>query len=621
VFTTWRSDDGEQTDIYVMNADGSDERPVLANHRADETRAAWSPDGRRLAYTGLRSPGHGTIFVVGLDGRGRRDVSHARFDDSFPVWSPNGKWIAYVMEDDIQDTTAVYVIHPDGTGRWRLSEYAPEYGGQLSWSPDGRLAFIGAYDDSEEENLVVADVADRSVNVLPRPFEGGTPVWSPDGKRIAYLGLLGAIFTMRPDGSGRRRLARTGTADSSPTWSSDGKSLLFVGAGRFNGPTANELDQVWTMRADGSHKHALTHEYPDGGSNSLPVWVRGELASEAPPRPQEAESGDRTVLRVPFPVDGVSADGARVAIAPASHLYEALVGPFAPLYVWRPHGSVTRFVGSACVYAEDVVLAGERLALDCDQSGADTIAQSLRVYDLRTRRPRQVFSAHSGGTAGTLRGTYLAHVVGSGRLVAFGTAHVNGRGVALSHAVWRIDGARRVKLRSGGDLVAADGDRLAVELADGRVAIVREDGTLLHVLPLPRHRPERRSFFEEEPKRRIVLAGRRLLVSEQRTLRTYDSATGALEGRLRLPRHSSLEAADERFVVYVSGSTLHVRVGQTDVATRVPADDRRLRRRGYYIEQRVHADLTPAGLFYCFDVADRRYPGRVVFVPRATLLR
>ena len=37
------------------------------------------------------------------------------------------------------------------------------------------------------------------------------------------------------------------------------------------------------------------------------------------------------------------------------------------------------------------------------------------------------------------------------------------------------------------------------------------------------------------------------------------------------------------------------------------------------VERLVHADLTTAGLYYCFNVPDRRYPGRVVFVPRAAL--
>ena len=39
------------------------------------------------------------------------------------------------------------------------------------------------------------------------------------------------------------------------------------------------------------------------------------------------------------------------------------------------------------------------------------------------------------------------------------------------------------------------------------------------------------------------------------------------------------------------------------------------------VQRPVHAALTPDGLYYCFNVADRRYPGRVVFVPRAALPR
>ena len=54
----------------------------------------WSPNGKQLAYAGLSSPGHATIFVSAADGSNRQDVSHAPYDDSVAAWSPNGQWIA-----------------------------------------------------------------------------------------------------------------------------------------------------------------------------------------------------------------------------------------------------------------------------------------------------------------------------------------------------------------------------------------------------------------------------------------------------------------------------------------------------------------------------------------------
>jgi len=66
-------------------------------------------------------------------------------------------------------------------------------------------------------------------------------------------------------------------------------------------------------------------------------------------------------------------------------------------------------------------------------------------------------------------------------------------------------------------------------------------------------------------------------------------------------------------------ATIHLVGRAGEVIRGAPANDRRLRRTGYYVEKSVHADLKGAGLFYCFNVTDRRYPGRVVFLPRAEL--
>ena len=97
---------------------------------------------------------------------------------------------------------------------------------QPSWSPDGRrLAFVG------QAYLFVQDARGRG-----RPIAGddtydiNNPAWSPNGRRIAYAaGRYGRILrTIRPDGSGRRTVTN-GPFDIYPSWSPDGTSIAFAG--------------------------------------------------------------------------------------------------------------------------------------------------------------------------------------------------------------------------------------------------------------------------------------------------------------------------------------------------------------------------------------------------------
>jgi hypothetical protein len=121
------------------------------------------------------------------------------------------------------------------------------------------------------------------------------------------------------------------------------------------------------------------------------------------------------------------------------------------------------------------------------------------------------------------------------------------------------------------------------------------------------------------PKPPFLLAGRDLLVLERRRLQAYDTATGKLRWERRVPAHAQLEAAEGGVVVYTAGSSIHLLSRGSERV--VDTGARPLRALRGDVERLVHADLTAAGLYYCFNVVDERYPGRVVFVPRRALPR
>jgi Tol biopolymer transport system component len=604
--------------ISVVDTDGAGRRHLS---RGNQSSASWSPDGKRIVFSSDVRP---RLFVIGVDGTGKRTLS--RRDAWTPSWSPDGNWIAYAGTD------GVFLVRPDGTGRRRLTAYVTSADSTPAWSPDARrVAFVGGPESLEEADLYVVDVATRATRRLARYVQ--TAAWAPDGTTIAYdAGPRGPteISLVRRDGTGRRRLtfARHGESSSAPVWSPDGRRLVFLRRGDWRHPGELELVQLWSMNADGSDQRPLTRGYPDGGDNFAPSWGRGPVRAEPRPPLRARRSGEAIVLRVPFAVDELSADGGRVAVgSPGRPTEPAVVQPGAPLVVWEPASGRTMRLAAQSCDPRDLTLVGLRLAFDCDQSGIDVVAQSVRVFDLRRRRPAtELFFGHNG-PRWINGGTFLDRIQGDAGLLVFGTEWTDSRGVIVGRRLWRVDGSRKSEIAGGGQagaLLSVDGSRIALGVAGGRIALLRTDGGLSRVLTPRGLAPPPRSFWTTPERDDVLLAGRRLLLLNRDALDVYDTVSGRLELMWPLPPgRKRLQAAEGGLVVYTRANGIHVlRLADgRGTVVRVPALGlRQLERRGYYKPYRVDADLTPAGLFYAYDVDDVRNPGRVVFLPWAALV-
>ena len=186
----------ELRDLWMMDADGSDQTLVFAAPGANVTSPTWSPNGQRLAFaaggelwigepTGTPTPVPIDLDVVGVD------------------WSPNGNILA------ISANQGVWLAASDGSGLTRIAT-----GGRGDWSPDGsRLVYEGVIGGKTGTAIVNADgsgavfVGDLVEGEPPGAMIriGFDPTWSPDGSEIIFNGLLGAgIGAIRPDGSGSR---------------------------------------------------------------------------------------------------------------------------------------------------------------------------------------------------------------------------------------------------------------------------------------------------------------------------------------------------------------------------------------------------------------------------------
>src|SRR5918992_547253 len=113
--------DGNNTEIYVMNADDGSGQTNISNNPAREYYPGWSPDGEKIAFTSDRD-GNTEIYVMNADdGTNTTRLTHISAIDDEPRWSPDGKKIAFVSTRD-QISTEIYVMNADdGSGQTRLT--------------------------------------------------------------------------------------------------------------------------------------------------------------------------------------------------------------------------------------------------------------------------------------------------------------------------------------------------------------------------------------------------------------------------------------------------------------------------------------------------------------------
>ncbi len=250
----FRSDRNGNGEIYVMDADGSDQTRLTTNTEDDE-RPAWSPDGSQTVFESFRD-GNGEIYVMNADGSGQTRLTTDAADDRLPAWSPDGTLFAFSSTRDLD--FEIYVMDANGSNQTNLSNNAAT-DAEPAWSPDGTLiAFSSDRDGSYQLYVMNADGSNQT-RLTSNGVSDISPDWSPDGTRIVFrsrrdtpnLEGNGEIYVMDADGSNQTRLTSNGSDEIQPAWSPDGTRIAF----------ASDRDgyfEIYVMNADGSDQTRLT---------------------------------------------------------------------------------------------------------------------------------------------------------------------------------------------------------------------------------------------------------------------------------------------------------------------------------------------------------------------------
>ncbi len=194
-----RGDLAQLSEVYVVRADGSGLRKVT-----DGYGPAWSPGGARLVVTRLVR-GHfkrsccsrDELFVVGIDGTGLRRLTFRGGRE--PSWGSSNR-IAFTRSNR-RGKGDVYTVRPGGGGLRRLTRGGR--GEEPSWSPHATKLAVADYGAGRRPLVRVIGTKGRP---LGRIASRGAfaPVWSPDGRRIAFSRRDSTFITRASTRRGRR---------------------------------------------------------------------------------------------------------------------------------------------------------------------------------------------------------------------------------------------------------------------------------------------------------------------------------------------------------------------------------------------------------------------------------
>ncbi|AFX99875.1 PD40 domain-containing protein [Bdellovibrio bacteriovorus] len=264
---------GQSKEIFTMDWDGANMEQV-SSHRSISISPAWSPDGKKIAYTSyVKRVGakfrNADMLLLDLTTGKRSLISYRQGINSGASFSADGKHIYLTISQG--NSPDIYKMGLDGTLVGKITNGpAGALNVEPTVSPQGLLSFSS--DRAGRPMIYTADAAGNNVKRIT--FAGvfnSSPSWSPDGKKIAFAGQSDNnfdIFVMNADGTGMIRLTSAKkpngrmASNEDPSFSPDGRFVMY---------TSNRTgkNQIYISTVDGTEERRVTN---DNNNYYKPKW-------------------------------------------------------------------------------------------------------------------------------------------------------------------------------------------------------------------------------------------------------------------------------------------------------------------------------------------------------------
>jgi Tol biopolymer transport system component len=246
---------------------------------------ATSPgrDGR-IAYMVKDGAGHWQVWVASARLSGAKRLTRGAYDSGWPVWSPDGKTIVFDSArtdrtpNNQRHVNDVFLMKADGSSVKKLTD-SKGTSGDAAWSPKGSLiAFEADRGNTKGLSAVyVMDVTSPKLRRVTTPRNGMSdykPRFSPDGTRLVFTRARGsaehapaALFTVRLDGTGLRRLTSFSLHVDDSDWAPEGKRIVFEAY-----PNPAAYGDIYVVDANGGRPVNLSRNPAGQAGCADPVW-------------------------------------------------------------------------------------------------------------------------------------------------------------------------------------------------------------------------------------------------------------------------------------------------------------------------------------------------------------
>lgn len=202
--------------IYVHDL-ASGQRNVVANFKGSNSAPAWAPDGRQLAVVLTKDNGQSQLYVLNADGSGVRRIMSSPGIDTEPAWAPDGQSLFFTS--DRGGGAQIYRVAVSGGGAQRVT-FEGSYNVTPKPSPDGKsLAFITR--NNGRYQVAIMDLASRQTIALTDSSRDESPSFAPNSRMILYASESagrGVLAAVSADGRIKQRLSVQAADVREPAW-------------------------------------------------------------------------------------------------------------------------------------------------------------------------------------------------------------------------------------------------------------------------------------------------------------------------------------------------------------------------------------------------------------------
>jgi len=252
------TDKGKTWELFVIPSSGGQAKPFSRSTLpVSATRPHWSKKKNLIAFTGVSTDGTASTWTIHADGTQSRQLLSKGLSKHvyYPYWYPDGNRIAVVdFGEEEHEGGVIKRLDLENGAATPLTDRLQVLAGMPSVSPNGTwIAFAGQknegqpYDQSKNSIWLLSNKGKlRRVD----SEQGRTPSWAPDSVKIAFESKRGnaqqlyAAFVTDRNGKGTRQVTPYELNANHPVWSPDGKSLAFSVGSYTQGQTGIGIVQL-----------------------------------------------------------------------------------------------------------------------------------------------------------------------------------------------------------------------------------------------------------------------------------------------------------------------------------------------------------------------------------------